>query len=62
MPGLGVAYMPEDLVLTRLASGRLIRVLVDWYPPFARYHLYYPSGRQSSLAFAVLVETLRYRG
>jgi DNA-binding transcriptional LysR family regulator len=57
--GLGLAYMPEDLVLANVKSGRLIRVLDDWCPPFSGYHLYYPSRRHISLAFAVLVEALR---
>jgi DNA-binding transcriptional LysR family regulator len=59
--GLGLAYLPEDQVGEALASGRLIRVLEDWCPPFSGYHLYYPSRRQMTPAFAVLVETLRYR-
>ena len=42
-------------------KGRLVRVLGDWCPPFPGYHLYYPSRRQQSPAFALLVEALRYR-
>jgi DNA-binding transcriptional LysR family regulator len=59
--GLGLAYLPEDLVRQHLAEGRLIRVLSDWCPKFSGYHLYYPSRRQATPAFAVLVEALRYR-
>jgi DNA-binding transcriptional LysR family regulator len=44
------------------AKGRLNRVLEEWCPPYSGYHLYYPSRRQSSAAFALLVEALRYRG
>jgi DNA-binding transcriptional LysR family regulator len=62
LAGLGLAYLPEDQVKTQLADGRLIRVLADWCPPFSGYHLYYPSRRQHSPAFAVLVDALRYRG
>ena len=61
MAGLGLAYLPEDQVLTYIAAGRLIRVLADWCPPFSGYHLYYPSRRQPTPSFAVLVEALRYR-
>jgi DNA-binding transcriptional LysR family regulator len=43
-------------------SGRLVRVLGDWCAPFSGYHLYYPSRRQPTQAFALLVEALRYRG
>jgi DNA-binding transcriptional LysR family regulator len=62
LAGLGLAYLPEDQVETHLATGRLIRVLADWCPPFPGYHLYYPSRRQPTPAFALLVDALRYRG
>ncbi|ACB95399.1 LysR family transcriptional regulator [Beijerinckia indica] len=60
--GFGLGFVMEDQVTAHLADGRLIRVLEDWCPPFPGYHLYYPSRRQPSAAFAVLVEALRYRG
>ena len=62
LAGFGLAYLPQDLAQPHLAKGRLERVLEDWCPPFPGYHLYYPSRRQSSPAFALLVEALRYRG
>jgi DNA-binding transcriptional LysR family regulator len=58
----GSAYVPEDLVQPYLAKGRLLRVLEDWGPSFSGYHLYYPSRRQVTPAFALLIEALRYRG
>ncbi len=61
LAGFGLAYLPEDLVQTHLADGRLIRVLSDWCPPFSGYYLYYPSRRQPTPAFALLVDALRYR-
>jgi DNA-binding transcriptional LysR family regulator len=61
LAGLGLAYLPEDQVRAHLAEGRLVRVLADWCPPFSGYHLYYPSRRQSSPAFALIVDALRYR-
>lgn len=57
--GLGLAYVPEDSVENALASGKLVRVLESWCPPFDGYHLYYPSRRQHTTAFALLVEALR---
>ena len=60
--GLGIAFMPEDVAQPHLNAGDLVRVLADWTPPFPGYHLYYPSRRQQSPAFALLVEALRYRG
>jgi DNA-binding transcriptional LysR family regulator len=61
LAGLGLGYVPEGLVQAHLAEGRLVRVLADWCPPFSGYHLYYPSRRQHTPAFALLVEALRYR-
>jgi len=58
--GFALAYVPEDLVARQIAEGRLIRVLEDWSPAFPGYHLYYPSRRQQSPAFALVVEALRY--
>lgn len=57
--GLGLAYVPEDTVQEAIAQGRLIRVLEAWCPAFDGYHLYYPSRRQHTTAFALLVEALR---
>jgi DNA-binding transcriptional LysR family regulator len=62
LAGFGLAYVPEELAQPYLAKGRLKRVLADWCPPYAGYHLYYPSRRQSSAAFALLVDALRHRG
>src|SRR6266581_2378615 len=62
LAGFGLAYVPEDLAQPHFARGRLKRVLEDWCPPYAGYHLYYPSRRQSSAAFSLLVDALRHRG
>lgn len=59
--GYGIAYVPEDVAREHLASGSLVQVLDDWCPHFTGYHLYYPSRRQNSAAFSVIVEALRYR-
>jgi DNA-binding transcriptional LysR family regulator len=61
LDGFGLAYVPDDLAEPHLASGRLMRVLDEWSPPWPGYHLYYPSRRQPSAAFALIVDTLRYR-
>jgi DNA-binding transcriptional LysR family regulator len=62
LAGFGIAYVFEDVVQPWLKKGRLKRVLEDWCPPFPGYHLYYPSRRNASPAFALLVDALRYRG
>jgi DNA-binding transcriptional LysR family regulator len=60
--GHGLASVPIDQIQDDLATGALVRVLADWCPPFSGYHLYYPSSRQNSLAFRLLVNALRYKG
>jgi DNA-binding transcriptional LysR family regulator len=59
--GLGIAFTIDDQVKSHLADRSLVRVMKDWCPPFAGYHLYYPSRRQQSRAMALLIEALRYR-
>jgi len=62
LAGFGIAFVPEDLAQIHLAKGRLKRVLEEWCLPWSGYHLYYPSRRQSSPAFTLLVDALRHRG
>ena len=59
--GHGLAYVPEGMVQTHIDKGRLKRVLADWCQPYSGYHLFYPSRRQSSAAFSLVVDALRYR-
>jgi DNA-binding transcriptional LysR family regulator len=61
LAGFGLTYLPEDLVQPHVNKRRLKKVLEDWSPPFSGYHLYYPSRRQSSAAFTLLVDALRHR-
>jgi DNA-binding transcriptional LysR family regulator len=59
LDGLGVAFLPEEEFSLHIKEGRLVRVLEDWCPPFPGYHLYYPSRRQPSPAFSLVVDALR---
>ena len=61
LAGLGLTLLPEDELSPHLQDGSLVRVLQDWCPPFDGYHLYYPSRRQPSPAFSLVVEALRWR-
>jgi DNA-binding transcriptional LysR family regulator len=61
LAGFGLAYVPENLARPHIAKGQLKRVLADWCPSYAGYHLYYPGRRQSSAAFAFFVDALRHR-
>lgn len=59
LDGLGIAFMPEDEFTPHIEEGRLLRVLENWCPPFPGYHLYYPSRRQPSPAFSLVLDALR---
>jgi DNA-binding transcriptional LysR family regulator len=59
LAGLGITLLPEDELMEHIKTGALVRVLEDWCVPFGGYHLYYPSRRQPSPAFALVVEALR---
>jgi DNA-binding transcriptional LysR family regulator len=59
--GYGIAYVPENLVEHQIADGELIQVLDDWCPMFTGYYLYYPSRRQNSAAFLLIMNALRLR-
>ncbi|CAN5436399.1 LysR family transcriptional regulator [soil metagenome] len=61
LAGIGIVYMPDDVLEPYVASGHLVRLLADWSPKYSGYHLYYPSRRQTAPAFALLVDALRHR-
>lgn len=59
LAGLGIAFLPEEEFGDHLAEGRLIRVLEEWCEPFPGYYLYYPSRKQPSPAFSLVLDALR---
>lgn len=61
LAGFGLAYLPADLARPHIKKKQLKRVLEEWCPPYTGYHLYYPSRRQPSAAFSLMVEALRFR-
>lgn len=62
LAGLGLVFLTEPQIQPHLDGGKLVRVLADWCEPFPGYHLYYPSRRQPTPAFSLLLEALHYRG
>jgi DNA-binding transcriptional LysR family regulator len=60
--GYGLGFVPEDLARPEVDAGRVVEVLGDWCPYYPGYHLVYPSRRQASAAFTVVLEALRDRG
>jgi DNA-binding transcriptional LysR family regulator len=61
LAGFGIAFVPEDMAQPHVVKGRLRRVLEEWCPPWSGYHMYYPSRRQPSPAFVLVVDALRHR-
>ncbi|WP_175725285.1 LysR family transcriptional regulator [Burkholderia ambifaria] len=61
LDGFGIAFVTEDIVLDQVRSGQLRIVMPDWCPVFPGYHAYYPSRRQASRAFSIVIDALRHR-
>ncbi|MEI7382265.1 LysR family transcriptional regulator [Pectobacterium versatile] len=59
LAGFGIAFLPEEEFSPHIEEGRLIRVLEPWCAPFSGYYLYYPSRKQPSPAFSLVVDALR---
>ena len=59
LEGYGLAYAPVDVVQPHIDGGRLERVLDAWSPTYPGYHLYYPSRRNTSPAFLLVLDALR---
>jgi len=62
LDGFGIGFLPEEFVAPAIARGDLVQVLDDWCQPFPGPHLYYPNRRQTSPAFRVILDALRYPG
>jgi len=58
--GMGLALVPEDSVKQAISEGALETVLDEWCEPFPGYYLYYPSRKQHTAAFTLLINALRY--
>ena len=64
LDGAGVGYLPEPLIASHLAQGRLVRLLEDWSRTLPGIFLYHPSRRQPPMPLQVFlrfVESWRKR-
>lgn len=59
--GLGLAFVPEDMVTQQVNDGSLTLALESWCPTFPGYYLYYPSRRQHPPVFSLLIDALRWQ-
>lgn len=60
--GLGISFVISDLAQPAIARGELVTVLDDWTPPFAGYHIYYPSRRLLPSGVRAFVDLVREIG
>ncbi len=60
LEGFGLAHVPRDIAEPYITRGELVSVLEDWCPYWDGYYLYYPSRRQPSKAFSLLLNALRF--
>lgn len=59
LDGYGIGFLPDGFIKSAVDAGRLVLLLEDWCPSYPGYHLYYPSRRQPSAAFRVVLDALR---
>lgn len=59
LAGVGLAQISDAQAQEYFDSGALVEVLRGWSENFAGYHLYYPTRRQPTAAFKVVVDALR---
>lgn len=60
LDGLGVGYLLDHEVAPHVASGRLVRLLPEWTPPFPGFHLYYSSRRQMRPLLNAFIDAVRH--
>lgn len=61
LEGYGLAYVPQDVADQHVEAGHLVQVLDDWRPTYPGYHLYYPSRRNASPAFLLVLDAIRLK-
>ncbi|MHC8358351.1 LysR family transcriptional regulator [Pseudomonas sp. LB3P81] len=59
LQGVGLACTSEFSIAGEIASGRLIRVLQDWTPPYSGLCLYYPANRHVPAGLRAFIDLIR---
>lgn len=57
--GVGIAYLPIDMVQPYIESGELEETLKDWRHRYEPYHLYYPHRREQAPLLNILINALK---
>jgi DNA-binding transcriptional LysR family regulator len=55
LDGVGISYLPEPMVATHLAQGRLVALLEGWSNTLPGIFLYHPSRRQTPMPLEVFL-------
>lgn len=59
LAGTGIGYLFEQDILPEIKTGRVMRVLEDWTPPYPGLCLYYPGRRNLSAGVRAFLELAR---
>lgn len=59
LAGIGIAWVPENIVSEHIAAGRLVRMLEEWSPTLPGLCLYYPANRHPPTALRLFLEAVR---
>ena len=59
LAGIGIAWVPEYLVVEQLEAGSLIHLLPEWSPYMPGQCLYYPANRHPPMALRLFIDAVR---
>lgn len=62
LAGIGIAWVPDELVEEHLAAARLVQLLPEWSPTFPGLCLYYPANRHQPAALRLFADAVRAWG
>ena len=57
--GVGIAYLPIDMVQSYIENGESEETLKDWRHNYEPYHLYYPHRREQAPLLNILINVLK---
>ncbi|MBF7681888.1 LysR family transcriptional regulator [Acinetobacter sp. B5B] len=57
--GLGIVWLPKIMIEKEIQQGQLVAILEEWNMVYSGYYMYYPSRRESSPLFRLLVDALK---
>jgi DNA-binding transcriptional LysR family regulator len=59
LDGVGIGFLPEPMIATHVAAGRLVVLLDGWSRTVPGYYLYHPSRRQTPMPLQVFLRFIQ---